>query len=579
LPLLLEVVGHSHATEGFDEIVVARRLTALALVSLWAALPPGGSFVDDDGSVHEGSIEAIAAEAITLGCNPPANDRFCPGDAVDRGTMAAFVARAFDLPSTSDDYFDDDDGHTFESAINRLAASGITKGCDPPDNESFCPDGDMTRGAMAAMLARAFHYPESNVDRFVDDNGHVFEGAIERIAAAGVTVGCNPPDGDEFCPDDTVTRAEMATFLTRALDLRPIKPPPRSIDLYVLAKSGFDEYTGSPSVEDQGWMREHYEFMTVWSPYFDSRLSWFPNAVEYSDVMALKDLDHPDWILGDSSGDPLYVDFGCSGGKCPQYAADIGNQGYRDWFVAELKTLAAKGYAGFYLDDVNMSWRISDGSERVQPIDPRTGKTMTIEAWRSYMAEFVEQIEREAPGIIIHNPLWTSDSPNFDDPAVARQLAAADWVQIEHGFNDEGLQGGTGRYAARNLFAYVDWVHSLGTKVMWLEEDGGSPEKHESNLAAYLLTYAPGDVISTEDWEAIAPDTIWEGYLLELGAPLGPRTESQGVFQREFQHGTVLVNEPDNNTKTIQLPGNRIDGTNTTQVSIPPGTGIIIQNP
>jgi hypothetical protein len=41
----------------------------------------------------------------------------------------------------------------------------------------------------------------------------------------------------------------------------------------------------------------------------------------------------------------------------------------------------------------------------------------------------------------------------------------------------------------------------------------------------------------------------------------------------------VLVNEPDNNTKTIQLPGNRIDGTNTTQVSIPPGTGIIIQNP
>jgi hypothetical protein len=407
-------------------------------------------------------------------------------------------------------------------------------------------------------------------------------GAVWRVVAICVVVGgvflvaIQLFDG-EVEPIDSETSGN--TTVTSSGDSVPEDLPESHVDLYVLAKSGFDEYTGSPSVEDRGWMREHYEFMTVWSPYFDSRLSWFPNAVEYSDVMALKDLDHPDWILGDSSGDPLYVDFGCSGGKCPQYAADIGNQGYRDWFVAELKTLAAKGYAGFYLDDVNMSWRISDGSERVQPIDPRTGKTMTIEAWRSYMAEFVEQIEREAPGIIIHNPLWTSDSPNFDDPAVARQLAAADWVQIEHGFNDEGLQGGTGRYAARNLFAYVDWVHSLGTKVMWLEEDGGSPEKHESNLAAYLLTYAPGDVISTEDWEAIAPDTIWEGYLLELGAPLGPRTESQGVFQREFQHGTVLVNEPDNNTKTIQLPGNRIDGTNTTQVSIPPGTGIIIQNP
>ena len=60
------------------------------------------------------------------------------------------------------------------------------------------------------------------------------------------------------------------------------------VDLYVLAKSGFNRYTESPSVADQTWMREHYEFMTVWSPYFDSRLSWFPKGVEYSDVMALK---------------------------------------------------------------------------------------------------------------------------------------------------------------------------------------------------------------------------------------------------------------------------------------------------
>lgn len=31
----------------------------------------GGSFVDDDTSVHEGAIEAIALEGITRGCNPP----------------------------------------------------------------------------------------------------------------------------------------------------------------------------------------------------------------------------------------------------------------------------------------------------------------------------------------------------------------------------------------------------------------------------------------------------------------------------------------------------------------------------
>ncbi|HWB87789.1 MAG TPA: putative glycoside hydrolase [Acidimicrobiia bacterium] len=350
---------------------------------------------------------------------------------------------------------------------------------------------------------------------------------------------------------------------------------PSSIDLYVFAKSGFDKYTRSPSPADQAWMREHYEFMAVWSPYFDSRLSWFPNGVEYSNTMGLKNLDHREWVLEDASGDPLYLDFNCSGGTCPQYAADVGNPQFRAWLIDHLNDQVAKGYAGVFLDDVNMLWRTSNGVDEIEPVDPRTGKTMTLAAWREYMADFVEQIRREVDGIIVHNPIWTADTPEFDDPSIARQLAAADWVQIEHGFNDKGLTGGNGRFSVRNLFAYVDWVHRLGTNVMWLEEDGGAT-KHESNLAAYLLTYAPGDVISTEDWDAIAPDTVWRGYMIELGAPLGARTESDGLFRREFQRGTVLINEPDNGTRTVGITGTRIDGTRVTRVTISPGTGIVV---
>jgi len=197
----------------------------IAIALFAAVLPPGGSFVDDDGSVHEGSIEAIYAEGITRGCNPPANDRFCPEQTVDRGTIAAFLSRAFSLPPSDRDHFDDDGGHLFESAINRLADAGITRGCNPPANDAFCPDSEMSRGQMAAMLARAFEYPPSDTDRFEDDDGNIFEPAIQRIAAAGVTVGCNPPANDRFCPDDTVTRAEMATFLTRALGLQANRPP------------------------------------------------------------------------------------------------------------------------------------------------------------------------------------------------------------------------------------------------------------------------------------------------------------------------------------------------------------------
>lgn len=46
-------------------------------------------------------------------------------------------------------------------------------------------------------------------------DSHTFHGDIDWLAEAGVTRGCNPPTNDEFCPDDEVTRGQMAAFLRR----------------------------------------------------------------------------------------------------------------------------------------------------------------------------------------------------------------------------------------------------------------------------------------------------------------------------------------------------------------------------
>ena len=69
-------------------------------------------FVDDDDSVFEGDINALAEAGITRGCNPPVSDRYCPDGSITREQMAAFLRRAFDYPTVNDDYFaDDDDVH------------------------------------------------------------------------------------------------------------------------------------------------------------------------------------------------------------------------------------------------------------------------------------------------------------------------------------------------------------------------------------------------------------------------------------------------------------------------------------
>jgi hypothetical protein len=183
---------------------------------------PGGTpdnpFVDDNGHIFENAIEWLAAEGITLGCNPPTNDRFCPDDPVTRGQMAVFLVRAFDYTDNGGgNLFIDDNGLFYENSADRLFTAGVTVGCNPPTNNRYCGENEVTRGQMAAFLARAFGLPEYNgPDRFVDDNGHLFEGAIERLAQAGITLGCNPPDNDRFCPDDFVTRGQMAAFLKRA---------------------------------------------------------------------------------------------------------------------------------------------------------------------------------------------------------------------------------------------------------------------------------------------------------------------------------------------------------------------------
>ncbi len=165
-------------------------------------------------------VEWLAAEGITRGCNPPANDLFCPDASVTRGQMAAFLHRALGgvLTAGGPVVFTDISGSVFTSDIEWLGGVGVTRGCNPPDNDMFCPNAPVTRGQMAAFLVRALGYTAvPDRTRFVDDDGSVFEADIERLAEAGVTLGCNPPDNDMFCPNAPVTRGQMAAFLHRAL--------------------------------------------------------------------------------------------------------------------------------------------------------------------------------------------------------------------------------------------------------------------------------------------------------------------------------------------------------------------------
>lgn len=151
-----------------------------------AAFQLSGGFLDSVGSIFAADIGWLAANGITKGCS---TKLFCPGAPVTRGQMAAFLVRALALPPSTADTFTDDDGSVFEADIQALAAAGITFGCRASE---YCPTKVVTRGQMAAFLRRAFESsivigePVS----FTDDDGSVFEADIRWLSGSGITRGC-----------------------------------------------------------------------------------------------------------------------------------------------------------------------------------------------------------------------------------------------------------------------------------------------------------------------------------------------------------------------------------------------------
>ena len=175
----------------------------------------------DPASVHAPHIDALAAAGITVGCAVTPPLRFCPDQPVTRAQMATFLTRALNLtPTDTAGFADVDPASVHAPHIDALAAAGITVGCAVTPPLRFCPDQPVTRAQMATFLTRALNLTPTDTAGFADvDPASVHAPHIDALAAAGITVGCAVTPPLRFCPDQPVTRAQMATFLTRALDL------------------------------------------------------------------------------------------------------------------------------------------------------------------------------------------------------------------------------------------------------------------------------------------------------------------------------------------------------------------------
>ncbi len=167
-------------------------------------------------------IERLYADGITGGCasNPL---RYCPEANVSRAEMAVFLERGIHGSSFNPPVvtltFNDTGGNFARYWIEALKSDGITSGCGP---SLYCPDASTTRAEMAIFLLRSEHGasynpPAASGTLFTDVPASYWAAKwIEQLANEGITSGCGT---NLYCPDATVTRAQMAVFLMRTFNL------------------------------------------------------------------------------------------------------------------------------------------------------------------------------------------------------------------------------------------------------------------------------------------------------------------------------------------------------------------------
>jgi hypothetical protein len=202
----------------YDLVVVNPSTSSGTLPKAWLA-----DFSDDPASyLFHGAVEKIFRAGITSGCG---GGDYCPEEPVNRASMAVFLLRgehggSYQPPDPTGQVFGDVPLGTFlASWIEQLAAEKITTGCG---GGNYCPDAAVNRASMAVFLLRAKHGadykpPAASGNVFDDVPLGTFLGDwIEQLAAEGITAGCG---AKLFCPNQPVSRGEMAVFLVRTFGL------------------------------------------------------------------------------------------------------------------------------------------------------------------------------------------------------------------------------------------------------------------------------------------------------------------------------------------------------------------------
>jgi hypothetical protein len=169
-----------------------------------------GTFCDDEGSSSEAAHNCLVTNLnVDFHCTAiNGHPAFCGGQPLTRGELAFVLGSAAGIPMTGHpDAFSDDNGHIYESAMNAFAAYGIFVGNGQGTGNV---DGGVARSTIAVVIARMYALPDPTRDYFDDDADDAsLQRAQNQIGDIGFDSGCGARN---FCGSDLADRSTSARF-------------------------------------------------------------------------------------------------------------------------------------------------------------------------------------------------------------------------------------------------------------------------------------------------------------------------------------------------------------------------------
>lgn len=256
---------------------------------------------------------------------------------------------------------------------------------------------------------------------------------------------------------------------------------------------------------------------------FANNVGWEP-----FDICHLRD-DHPDWFLRDENGDLVYID--------DTVFMDIGNRDWQEFYLLRVRQSQEKeGWHGVFLDNVR------GGIEHFERIDVTIPKYPDDASYIEANMDFLEFLYTSyfAPNDI---PVYANlRSMSLDDNETWLQ-----YLQYLDGAMDEfwAMDWGPGYYSVdewelgleRALLTQAASDHFIAVTHGTADES----QRQTFAFASYLLITQGNASFRYAD-DGYNEVLVYDNYFYELGQPLGNAYEDDGIWKREFDHATVIVN-------------------------------------